>query len=256
MGDPRRLKKNYNKPAKMFSAPRIESENALVKEFGLKNKKELWKINKTLKDFQIQAKGLVAIKTDQAEKERKQLMDRLQFLGIIDKTADLNHVLSLSAKDFLERRLQTIVYKKYARSLSQARQFITHEHIAVGDKKITIPSYLVPISEEAQINFTEESSFKDEAHPERKQPEKEVVPDQTAEKAKDAPKKEAPKEEKPVEAKKESTEEKPKSEEKKQDPKTEEKPDKKEESPKEEKVPTADELAKKKEEKKDDSTTK
>ena len=54
-----------------------------------------------------------------------------------------------------------------ARSLRQARQFIIHQHITLGEKKITSPSYLVPLSEENIIQFSQGSSFSDSAHPER-----------------------------------------------------------------------------------------
>ena len=35
----------------------------------------------------------------------------------------------------------------------QAREFITHEHIAVGTRKITTPSYLVSVEEEPHIRL-------------------------------------------------------------------------------------------------------
>lgn len=44
----------------------------------------------------------------------------------------------------LERRLDNVVYLLgFALSRSHARQMITHGHIRVNDKKVTIPSYLV-----------------------------------------------------------------------------------------------------------------
>jgi ribosomal protein S4 len=71
-------------------------------------------------------------------------------------------------RDVLERRLQTQVYKKnLANSVQQARQFITHEHICIGSRVVTSPSYLVPLSEETQIKFRLSSSISDPEHPER-----------------------------------------------------------------------------------------
>ena len=44
----------------------------------------------------------------------------------------------------LERRLDNVVYLLgLAQSRSHARQIITHGHIRVNDRKVTIPSYLV-----------------------------------------------------------------------------------------------------------------
>jgi len=44
----------------------------------------------------------------------------------------------------LERRLDNVVYQLgFAKSRSQARQLVSHGHIAVNGKKVDIPSYLV-----------------------------------------------------------------------------------------------------------------
>jgi ribosomal protein S4 len=79
----------------------------------------------------------------------------------------LEDILSLTIRDMCERRLQTIVVKKgLARTVKQARQFITHEHILVGERKITAPSYIVNSSEETTIRFAENSPLAVEDHPE------------------------------------------------------------------------------------------
>jgi ribosomal protein uS4 len=72
----------------------------------------------------------------------------------LKKDSKVEDVLNLTLKDILERRLQTLVYRKQlANNMLQARQFITHELIVVGSKKITTPSYLVSIEEEPQIRL-------------------------------------------------------------------------------------------------------
>ena len=43
--------------------------------------------------------------------------------------------------------------------MKQARQFITHEHVAIGEKKITSPSYFVNVIEESKINFVVNSGY-------------------------------------------------------------------------------------------------
>ncbi|MCK5025107.1 MAG: hypothetical protein KAS15_00850, partial [Nanoarchaeota archaeon] len=71
-------------------------------------------------------------------------------------------------KDILERRLQTILHRSgRARSMKQARQFITHRHIIISKKKITMPSYMVTLDQEKQIFFVENSNLAKEDHPER-----------------------------------------------------------------------------------------
>jgi small subunit ribosomal protein S4 len=87
----------------------------------------------------------------------------------LKSNSKLEDVLSISLKDVLERRLETLVYKKaYAKTMKQARQFISHEHISIGEKTITAPSYLVKVSEESLIGFNSNSPFIDTEHPTRK----------------------------------------------------------------------------------------
>ena len=193
MGDPRRLKKKYSGPAHPWQTTRIQEEKELVKEYGLKNKLELWKTTSKLKNFANQAKKLIALKGTQAEKETIQLLNKLKRLGLIEEGAQLSDVLGLTVKTILERRLQTLVYKKgLARSVKQARQFITHRHILVNDKKITAPGYLVPKDKE-KITFIETCTLANPEHPERttiiKKEIKEKKPKKEAEKNKEEQKK-------------------------------------------------------------------
>jgi len=113
-----------------------------------------------------------------------------------------------SLKDILERRLQSIVFRKgLARSMKQSRQFIVHGHVMVDGKKLTSPGYLVPKAVEGSISFVPRSSLTDEMHPERVQVEKLAKkPEEKADK-----KTEKKAENKPVK-KKETKKEKPKKE--------------------------------------------
>ena len=173
MGDPRRFSKKFARPFKVWDETRIEEEKELLKTYGLKNKKEIWKTETMLRRFKGQAKNLIATRGLQAEKEKQQLLARLAALGLTSQTADLDTVLGLTIKDLLSRRLQTLVYnRKLARTISQARQFIVHEQITVKGKKVAVPSYLVKKEEENAITFAPESPLASETHPERmiKQP--------------------------------------------------------------------------------------
>ena len=152
----------------MWIGPNIEAEKVLTREYGLKNKKEIWKMNSQLKRYKDFAKKLIAVKTAQGEKEKKQMMEKLQRLGLINAGAKLDDVLSLDTKDIMERRLQSLVYRKgLARTMKQARQFIVHRQVMVGGRKITFPSYVVSQEEEAQLRFDPSSTLSKEDHPER-----------------------------------------------------------------------------------------
>lgn len=227
MGHPKLRKKTYKKPTHPWQKERLEEEKPLLKEFGLKNKKEVWRVNSLLRKNTRQAKKLIALNTPQAEIEKIQLLKKLSTLGLIKETAKLEDVLSITLKDILNIRLQTLVYKnKLAKSIRQARQFISHGHIIIGDKRMTVPSYLVSEQEQSLINFTPTSQLSNQDHPERlveKEPatsiSKEVKTKREKETEEKKPKKDG-KTEKPSDEKKKV---KKKKEEEKQDTKKEDK---------------------------------
>lgn len=168
MGDPSKHRRKYDKPMHPWQRGRIEKERGILHQYGLKNKKEIWKMDSQRKSFADQAKRLIAATGTQADKERKLLFSRLIRLGLLSGTPKLDDVLSLTLEDVMNRRLQSIVHKKgYARSMKQARQFITHQHIIVSGKPITAPSYLVPVTQENTITFLDQSSLASIEHPER-----------------------------------------------------------------------------------------
>ncbi len=154
MGDPKKRRKQYTTPIHPWQKGRIDEEKVLSKEYGLKNKREIWKLASKTRDFARQAKKLIANTTEQGELEKKQLMSRLVSLHILPPDANLDDVLGLETKDLMERRLQTIVVKKgLAKSMKEARQLIVHGHIMIGSSKITVPSYLVKKDEETSIKY-------------------------------------------------------------------------------------------------------
>lgn len=170
MGDPKRFRKKYKTPMHPWNAAAIETEKVLVKEYGLKNKREIYKMSSVLKKYKNLAKKLIAVKTAQGEKEKKQLIEKLQKWGLVKTGGGLDEVLGLEMKDIMERRLQSRVYRKgLARTMKQARQFIVHRQVMAGDKKVTFPSYIVSQGEEEQIRFDPNSSLSRDEHPERTQ---------------------------------------------------------------------------------------
>jgi small subunit ribosomal protein S4 len=168
MGDPKKLKKQYKTPTQPWNSQTIEAEKALVKEYGLAKKKEIYIADTFLKKYKDIAKKLIANDSKQGKKEKEQMMTKLRGLGLLDATSELDDVLSLQLKDILERRIQSQLFRKgLARTIKQARQFITHEHVKLGDKSITSPSYLITVEQAASLTFSPNSSLVDEEHPER-----------------------------------------------------------------------------------------
>ncbi|MBS3172404.1 30S ribosomal protein S4 [Candidatus Woesearchaeota archaeon] len=169
MGQTKKLRKKYETPAHPWLKDRILQEKEYVKEYGFKNKKEIWKEVYKLKKSRDQAKKIIANSSaDQSQKEKEQLINRLLKYGLTKHDSKIEDVLALKASDFFERRLQTLVFKKgLSKSVNQARQFIVHGHVFIGDRKITAPSYMVSLEEESKIMFNPRSNLSKEDHPER-----------------------------------------------------------------------------------------
>lgn len=171
MGDPKKFRKKYDTPAHPWSKAAIEAEAILRKDFGLKKKKEIYISSSFLKKYKDISKRLIADKTAQGAKEGQQMIEKLQRLGLLPAGATLDQVLSLELKDILERRIQSLVCRKgLAKSMNQARQFITHRHVAIGNKEITSPSYVTSLQEEALLSFHGRSALNSSEHPERSTP--------------------------------------------------------------------------------------
>jgi len=226
MGDPKRQRKKYQTPLHPWKKDRLDEERQLITEYGLKNKKELWKFESLLRKFKSQAKKLIARSDEQAEKEEKQLLDRLYGLNLLNKDAKIEDVLALSLEDLLDRRLQTMVFKQnLVRSIKQSRQFVVHGHIFINNRKVDVPSYIVLRDEEDKIEFNPRSSLASSDHPERVKEKKKTEKEKAKKTSKEKPKK---------------------------DEKKSEKKSKDAKGPKGVKVPKAEDLVKKKEEDKEE----
>jgi small subunit ribosomal protein S4 len=158
MGDPRRLKKKYKKPKHPFQKDRILEELEFIGKYGLRNKREFWKMRTMLGNWRNIARKSRALPDEQAIEVQQTLIRKLNRLGVIGQEAEFEDVLLLTVEDIIKRRLQTFVYEKgLASTIYQARQYITHGHIQVKGKKINAPSYIVKKEEEDFIGFAPNS---------------------------------------------------------------------------------------------------
>jgi small subunit ribosomal protein S4 len=173
MGYPGKNHKSYQTPKRPWEKVRIQSETRLVIEYGLRNKREVWKAQELLRKARKGARNLLALGSSSADAElyatkKDELISSLQRNGLLGPDAGIEDVLSLKVQAQLERRLQTLVYRKgLARSPKQARQLVTHGHIAIGDRRVSIPGYRVNRIEESQITYYGTSPFVADSHAEK-----------------------------------------------------------------------------------------
>jgi len=155
----KRQRKQYSRPKKPWSKERLEVEGIVSREYGLRRKKEIWVTEAKLRDYRRKAREIVS--TDDKEAE-KVLIAKLASFGLISTNAHLDEILALKIEGLLDRRLQTIIFKKgIASTQKQARQFITHGHIAVDGRRITWPSALINLEDEAKIDIYGNSKLKE-----------------------------------------------------------------------------------------------
>ena len=152
MGDPRKSRKMFHRPRRIWSTDQLSAELYIMGSYGLRNKRELWKAQTEMARIRNQARALLSSTAEVRAEKEKRLLNFLLRLGLVKEGATLDDILGLKVEDLLERRLQTIVMKKAgAKSPYQARQIVSHGHVSIGNRKVNIPGYIVKTDEEAGI---------------------------------------------------------------------------------------------------------
>ncbi len=145
----RKIRKKFKRPKKPWDSTRIDEEKILMKNYGLRNKRELWRAQEIVRQFRRRARELIAVEDPE---NQKILMKKLVKLGMLSKEAGLDDVLALEITSALDRRLQSIILKrKLAQTPLHARQLITHGHVFVGDRRTKYPSFMVLSEDESRV---------------------------------------------------------------------------------------------------------
>lgn len=141
-----RKKNKFSWPRKLYDKIRISDENKLVEEYGLKNKREIWKAEAKVKYFRNRAKLLINV----SREEQNKFFAKLNSIGLPVKS--IADVLALNKEDVLKRRLSTIAWKRQlAHTAKHARQMIVHRKILVNQRVVDVPSFLVPVADEHSV---------------------------------------------------------------------------------------------------------
>jgi len=171
MAYPGKKSKSYETPRHPWQEARMAAEVQLVKAYGLRNKKEVWKAASMLRMYRSEARNLLAQEgglEGHLKTQSEEILSKLIRYGILKSESNIDDILSLKTENILERRLQTQVLRLgLSRTVVQARQFITHGHIAINGRKATIPGMLVSKEDEMHVGYYGNSPLMKEAHPER-----------------------------------------------------------------------------------------
>jgi len=169
MGDPKRNRKSYETPRHPWRRDQLEVELHLVGEYGLRNKRELWRYKTMLSEVRGIARSMLGIGEEERSRIEREYISKLSKIGVLGESASIDEILDLQIRDLLERRLQTVVFRRgLAKSLHQARQLVSHGHIAVADRIVSVPGYMVKREEEQRLKYFTHSPISKGDHPLRK----------------------------------------------------------------------------------------
>ena len=156
--------KTSNRPRQHYDRDRQDKEIKLAGEYGLKNKREIWRIQLVLANIRKRARELLTLEESNPIRifEGAALMNRLFKFGLLDRETEsgLDFALSLTVERFLERRLQTLVYKnKLSKSIHHSRVMIYGGQVTVNRQLVDVASYLVSAENESKIELNTKSSL-------------------------------------------------------------------------------------------------
>jgi len=150
--------KTFTTPRRPFEKERLDQELKLIGEFGLRNKREVWRVKYVVTKIRTAARELLTLDEKNPRRlfEGNALLRRLIRIGVLDESKmKLDYVLSLRIDHFLERRLQTQVFKLgLAKSIHHARVLIRQRHIRVRKQVVNIPSFVVRLDSQKHIDFS------------------------------------------------------------------------------------------------------
>ncbi len=211
MGDPKNPRRAWKKPKRPLNYDLKNEELKTLVTLRLKTKRELWKAHTELSRLRHQARSLLALRQEVRETKEPILMQSLSKVGLVEENSTLDDVLNLQVTDLLSRRLQTVVQKKFSfKTPYQSRQAVVHGHIMIGDRIVSVPSYVVGTIEEKDVHLAPDSTLKDILEKQQKeQPAQESLGTEATDEIKvETP--EAPKEQTPGAPKEQTPAEEPK----------------------------------------------
>jgi len=151
-------------PRRPFEKERLDNELQIIGKYGLKNKREVWRVQLTLARLRKAARELLTLEEHDERRifEGQALLRKCFRMGLLNENENkLDYILGLTIPKFMERRIQTVVLKSTlsAKSIHHARVMVRQRHIRVGKNLVTVPSFMVRIDREKQLDYAINSPY-------------------------------------------------------------------------------------------------
>lgn len=127
----------YQIKSSIHNSQRYENERKVLIAYGLNTKKQYLKYVAMAQSYRSFFR-----RTPTNNPTYLEVLNRLKSLGVLVEK-ELFNINDINTKAFLERRLQTLVAKKYNLPIKLARQKIVHHKVSVSGKIKTHCSFLV-----------------------------------------------------------------------------------------------------------------
>ena len=150
-------------PKRAYEKERLDAELKMVGEYGLRCKREIWRVQLALAKLRKAARVLLTLDIKDPKRifQGEALLRRMRVYGLLsEEELELDFILQLTTAKLLERRLQTKVFKQgLAKSIHHARVLIKQRHIRVGKQLVNVPSFNVKVDSEKHIDFSINSPY-------------------------------------------------------------------------------------------------
>ncbi|KAK8806417.1 hypothetical protein WA538_003049 [Blastocystis sp. DL] len=159
----RNYRLTFNTPRRPYERERLDQELRICGEYGLRCKREIWRVQLVLAKIRKAARELLTLNEKDPRRifQGAAIIRRMARLGLVsEQEQKLDYVLELSTSKLMDRRLQTKVFKLgLAKSVHHARVLIRQRHIRVGSQLVNSPSFMVHVDSEKHIQFAENSPY-------------------------------------------------------------------------------------------------